>query len=61
MKEVAKGGGPYGEVSWIHQIPQAAQAYVSAIQSITSEELSTAGKRPSNPVLLKKQYAQNFV
>ena len=44
MKEVAKGGGPYGEVSWIHQIPQAAQAYVSAIQSITSEELSTAGQ-----------------
>jgi hypothetical protein len=43
MKEVATGGGPYGEVYWMHQMPQAAQAYVSAIRSITSEGLSPAG------------------
>jgi hypothetical protein len=44
MRGVATGGGPYGEVHWMHRMPQAAAAYTAAIRSIAPDGLSPAGQ-----------------
>jgi hypothetical protein len=44
MRGVAAGGGPYGEVHWMHRMPQAAAAYTTAIRSIAPDGLSPAGQ-----------------
>jgi hypothetical protein len=44
MRGVATGGGPYGEVHWVHRMPQAAAAYTAAIRSIAPDGLSPAGQ-----------------
>ncbi len=44
MRGVATGGGPYGEMHWMHRMPQAAEAYTAAIRSISSDGLSPAGQ-----------------